>query len=199
VIPCDRSAKDDAETPAIPKRCVAGTGARAKLVLTPIQHLVLLWGRVRRFLLNTLRPGYVETRLAQRHGACRRCGACCQLGSRCGDLHFAEGLAACACYGDGRPLNCRTFPITATDLADRDLILPEQPCGYFWVAQEAEDLAAVPDGAVWPPAVAPPVLVAEGAGTPKVAVASAQVVVSPAATGRVHGRGSNQSVAESAR
>jgi hypothetical protein len=28
--------------------------------------------------------------------------------------------------------NCKTFPIDARDLAERDWIAPDTPCGYFW-------------------------------------------------------------------
>ncbi len=34
-----------------------------------------------------------------------------------------------------RPPNCRLFPIDERDLADRDMILPEQPCGFSFVPE----------------------------------------------------------------
>ena len=110
------------------------------------ESLRLFWGRPRRLFLNLLRPGYVRTQVALRHGECKRCGACCQLGSRCRHLSFENGLAVCDCYGDYRPPNCRTFPIDQRDLADRDQLLARLPCGFFWVGQEAQARSSQPEG-----------------------------------------------------
>jgi hypothetical protein len=44
-------------------------------------RLYLLSGRVRRLVYALFFPGYVEASIVRRHGTCRRCGACCQLGA----------------------------------------------------------------------------------------------------------------------
>ncbi len=96
-------------------------------------RLRLLWGTPRRFFLNVFRPAYVRRRLEQRQGACRRCGACCQLVVRCRFLKRDHaGLPACRIYGICRTKNCSNFPIDRHDLADRDLIAPDTPCGFYW-------------------------------------------------------------------
>ncbi len=93
--------------------------------------MILLWGTPRRLFWNVCRPGYVRASLAMRSGECRRCGACCRLFVRC--IHFFEdnGLPACRLYKH-RPPNCSNFPIDPRDIADRDLIAPDSPCGYSW-------------------------------------------------------------------
>jgi hypothetical protein len=91
----------------------------------------LLAGKVRRCYLGLLRRGYVRASLARRRGECRRCGACCQLGYRCAVLRTHELITACH-FHKYRPLNCRVFPVDERDLADRDLIAPDQPCGFHF-------------------------------------------------------------------
>ncbi len=98
----------------------------------------LWWGKLRRAFLGRLLPGYVRRRHALRRGHCVRCGACCQLGIVCPALDAdAAGLAICLKYQKKRDPNCRIFPITQSDLRDRDLILPGTPCGY-WFPDEAD-------------------------------------------------------------
>ena len=43
-----------------------------------------------------------------------------------------DGRSTCRLYTVYRLPNCCTFPIDARDLADRDLVAPDIPCGYFW-------------------------------------------------------------------
>ncbi len=93
-------------------------------------RMKLRWGVCRRMIWHLCRPGYVRAQLAQRQGACRRCGACCRLGRLCPYLMDDHGLSACQLYGRYRLPNCVNFPIDARDLADRDLIAPNEPCGY---------------------------------------------------------------------
>jgi len=100
--------------------------------LTLWQKLRLLWGRPRRWWLGFCRPGYVRASRARRRGECRRCGACCQLAVRCKHLTYEDGLGGCTKYDGTRPLNCQTFPIDERDLADRDLVAPDFPCGYHF-------------------------------------------------------------------
>lgn len=99
----------------------------------------LAWGKVRRFALGLLRPGYVRRSLERRSGECRRCGACCQLAYRCQFLRRTGDITECR-FHRFRPQNCRLFPIDERDLADRDLVAPERPCGYrFGAWSEAAD------------------------------------------------------------
>lgn len=96
-------------------------------------RLRLLCGGPRRFLLRLLRPKYVQAQLEKRQGACKRCGACCQMSWRCPHLFYDEnGLASCHLYGKGRASWCRDFPIDERCLADRDSIGFKEPCGLWW-------------------------------------------------------------------
>jgi hypothetical protein len=102
----------------------------------------LWWGKVRRAVLGRVFPGYIRRRHALRRGQCVRCGACCQLGIVCPSLGADDsGLAMCAKYDSKRDLNCSVFPITQSDLRDRDMILPGTPCGY-WFPDHADRPAA---------------------------------------------------------
>jgi hypothetical protein len=97
-------------------------------------RLLLLRGVLRRFFLNLFRPAYVRDSLARRQGACNRCGACCHLvANRCARLRvYSDGHSECWRYEGFRMPNCKTFPIDARDLAERDWIAPDTPCGYSW-------------------------------------------------------------------
>ena len=88
----------------------------------------------------TLSPAYIRRSLGRREGECRRCGACCHLRSlwpmsmvkplRCPALGWTdEGLSGCVLH-DHRPGLCRVFPIDEADLAARNIIRPDLPCGY---------------------------------------------------------------------
>lgn len=88
-------------------------------------------GTPRRLIWNFLRPGYVRASLARRKGNCLRCGACCRLVMRCIFFHKDGELPACRLYRV-RPPNCSNFPLDRFDLADRDLVSPDHPCGYWW-------------------------------------------------------------------
>jgi len=94
--------------------------------------LRLFAGRPRRLFYNWFRKKYVRESLARRRGECHRCGACCQMGNRCRFLYYEDGLACCKVYDRRKSPNCRRFPMDERDLADRDLILPDRPCGYFF-------------------------------------------------------------------
>ncbi len=89
-----------------------------------------LRGRVRRFYLGVVRPGYVLRSRARREGQCNRCGICCQMGFRCASLVTDGPQAGCKKYQGKRPLNCRIFPIDERCLADRDRYAPDHPCGF---------------------------------------------------------------------
>ena len=59
-----------------------------------------------------------------RKGKCRHCGACCKLPNNCPFLDTDEqGLATCKIYRF-RPLNCRKYPRTKSELITADT------CGY---------------------------------------------------------------------
>lgn len=93
-----------------------------------------LWaGRPRRLFYCLFRKGYIKANHARRRGECQRCGACCQLGSRCHHLFYDEhGLSACKVYGRRISPNCVMYPIDEQDLADRDVVLPDKPCGFWF-------------------------------------------------------------------
>ena len=82
--------------------------------------LVEGWGKLRRFYLCKLRPGYVTRSLTRRRGACTRCGACCSIMFRCPHLN---GVNQCGRYGK-RYEQCIKFPIDERDL------LPG--CGFYF-------------------------------------------------------------------
>lgn len=88
-------------------------------------------GKVRRFFLAHTRRGkaYIREMEMRRRGECGRCGACCKLLYRCPFLREEEGLAVCSIH-NRRPANCRIFPVDPEDLADRDEVMPDHPCGY---------------------------------------------------------------------
>jgi len=88
-------------------------------------------GKLRRFYLGHFRKAYVAERKAARRGECARCGACCQLLHRCPWALDCEGLAGCRIY-EKRPVNCHVFPLDGRDLAERDLVIPERPCGFHF-------------------------------------------------------------------
>jgi hypothetical protein len=85
--------------------------------------VIRLVGQARRQYLSRLRPGYVRRVRAERLGACRRCGSCCDLTFHCPYLSAETG---CLHY-EKRTLTCRDFPIDA-----RDLGLTRVPCGHYF-------------------------------------------------------------------
>ncbi len=96
----------------------------------PIPHRLRLgWGKIRRFYLVHFRPRYVQASLERRRGDCHRTGACCNLMFKCPLLKNSKSSSVCSIY-ERRPLSCRTFPIDERDLADRDLLMPDHPCGF---------------------------------------------------------------------
>ena len=99
--------------------------------LTRREKTTLAWGKLRRFLLVHLRPGYVRRSIARRQGDCQRTGACCNLLFTC-PLFSAEPLPTCR-INSVKPKVCRMFPIDERDLRDRDIVSPGVPCGYSFV------------------------------------------------------------------
>jgi hypothetical protein len=100
-------------------------------------RMKLLRGVHRRLHLNWFRPDYISASLTNRLGECQRCGACCQLGWRCRYLQKdAKEIPSCRIHTGWRPPNCHAFPIDQRDIADRDLIAPDVPCGFSWAEPE---------------------------------------------------------------
>ena len=102
--------------------------------LSPRVRLILLCGVTRRLFLNLFRRSYVRESLASRVGECKRCGVCCHLvANKCARLRLhPDGHSECWNYNAYRLPNCCTFPIDRRDLADRNLVAPDIPCGYSW-------------------------------------------------------------------
>jgi hypothetical protein len=98
--------------------------------------MILLRGVLRRFFLYVFRPGYVKASIAKRQGRCERCGTCCNLTAKkgCPSLGFEEaGLSLCKIHGSFRMPNCVIFPVDARDIADRDLVAPDNvKCGFHF-------------------------------------------------------------------
>lgn len=95
------------------------------------QKVKLIRGKVHRFLVGHFRKDYVQRHLAHRKGECSRCGACCQLLFRCAFAAECKEGIGCKIYKN-RPVNCRVFPLHPRDLSERDLVMPDKPCGYYF-------------------------------------------------------------------
>jgi Fe-S-cluster containining protein len=85
-----------------------------------------------------MRRGLVRSKVERRRGECVRCGACCRLIFRCPALHYLpDGTAGCR-YHQIRPMNCRVFPLDERDLAERDMVMPERRCGFYFEGQAVD-------------------------------------------------------------
>ncbi len=85
------------------------------------------WGKLRRYFLSKVRPGYVAESRGRRRGDCQRCGSCCAIMFRCPMLKDGNH---CSVYRK-RPEQCSHFPIDA-----RDLRYLEHVCGYHFVHED---------------------------------------------------------------
>ncbi|MBI3272777.1 MAG: hypothetical protein HYZ53_27570 [Planctomycetes bacterium] len=104
------------------------------MAVSVLDRLKMGWGKLRRQYLIRFRKGYVEQSLSQRFGECLRCGACCKLMFDC--FFCTRGLpTGCKIYSV-RPMACRFFPIDERDLEDRNLVLPNVPCGFYFAPRE---------------------------------------------------------------
>ena len=105
------------------------------MAVTFFQRLRLGWGKLRRLYLINFNKGYVEQSIKERRlGECLRCGACCKLMFDC--FFCTRGLpTGCKIY-EVRPMSCRFFPIDERDLEDRNLVLPNVPCGFYFKPTE---------------------------------------------------------------
>lgn len=95
------------------------------------QKLIFIRGKLGRFYHGHFQKAYVTRQLAIRKGACARCGTCCKLLFKCAMADQCEGGTKCRIYRH-RPVNCRIFPLNERDLAERDLLMPDRPCGYYF-------------------------------------------------------------------
>ncbi|TET37269.1 MAG: hypothetical protein E3J72_06405 [Planctomycetota bacterium] len=94
------------------------------------ERALLLFGKARRWVFHAFDRDYVRKSIDRRHGSCKRCGACCNLGFRC-PLVRADDLNGTKCARFNiRTRNCSAFPIDEADLRDRDIVNAETPCGF---------------------------------------------------------------------
>jgi len=82
-------------------------------------------GKMRRFALVHFRKEFVYQQLLIRQGACRQCGACCNLLLTCPMLNLQGD---CIAYGKCRPQACKTFPIDKRDIDE--IKLANGRCGF---------------------------------------------------------------------
>jgi hypothetical protein len=112
-----------------------GDGLDAEPTMGWRERAVLIWGKLRRFYLLTLRRSYVKESLKRRVGECRRSGACCKLAFPCPWFSWLRSLPVCRYY-TRRPRNCTVFPIDERDIRDRDIVNPYEPCGFTFLSLE---------------------------------------------------------------
>lgn len=95
----------------------------------------IIRGKIRRAIICCV-PG-LALHLQREHGltgGCISCGASCNLLFKC--PHWDVESRLCSIYDD-RPLTCRVFPITPSDIRDRDLASSSTPCGYSFVPKDS--------------------------------------------------------------
>ena len=118
------------------------------------QSAAMWWGKLRRAFLIAFRKKRVAAKLDRRRGACSRCGACCKIVFRCPAYDDSNGEPRCLIYND-RPGVCGLFPLDEKDLRDRDIVMPDKKCGfYFEDAQNGngqEPREAMPEPIRWGP------------------------------------------------
>ena len=84
-------------------------------------------GKLRRFRLAHFQKGYVLEQRSGREGACRQCGACCNLLFTCPRLTKQSN---CLAYGACRPEVCKIFPIDQRDIQEVELCGGK--CGFHF-------------------------------------------------------------------
>jgi hypothetical protein len=100
----------------------------------------IFWGKIRRAIIGCI-PG-LALRLKRKYGligGCTSCGTSCNLLLQC--PHWDEESRLCSIYDD-RPITCRLFPITPSDIRDRDLASSSTTCGYSFVPLPTESESA---------------------------------------------------------
>jgi hypothetical protein len=101
---------------------------------------LLILGKLRRLLICSIPPLARHLRAVYGlQGECNSCGASCNLLFRC--PHWDRNSRLCTIY-ESRPGVCRMFPITPSDLRDRNLVLPQTVCGLHFAA-ESHDIRCV--------------------------------------------------------
>jgi hypothetical protein len=93
---------------------------------------ILIRGKFRRLLICSVPP--LARHLGAHYGlqgGCDSCGASCNLLFRC--PYWDSDSRFCTVY-ESRPRVCRMFPITPTDLRDRNLVLRHTVCGFHFAA-----------------------------------------------------------------
>jgi hypothetical protein len=95
------------------------------------QSAVMCWGKIRRAFLVAFRRRKVLAKLERRRGACTRCGACCKILFQCPAYDDSDGNPKCLIYND-RPGVCGLFPLDEKDLRDRDIVMPDRKCGFYF-------------------------------------------------------------------
>lgn len=94
----------------------------------------MVWGKLRRAWLIAFQKKKVEDKLSLRRGGCTRCGACCKILFKCPAYDESNGEPRCLIYND-RPGVCGLFPLDLKDLKERDLVMPDKKCGYWFSDQ----------------------------------------------------------------
>jgi hypothetical protein len=92
-------------------------------------------GKLRRIWLVHFRKGYVRRQISARQGACRQCGACCNLLFTCPML---TKLGRCLVYGTCRPQACKVFPIDQRDIDEVKFCGVQ--CGYRFKTTSLENI-----------------------------------------------------------
>jgi hypothetical protein len=95
------------------------------------QCLAMGWGKLRRSFLIAFRKDRVVEKLERRRGACSRCGACCKLLFNCPAYDENDGNPKCVIYND-RPGVCGLFPLDEKDLRERDFVMADKKCGFWF-------------------------------------------------------------------
>jgi hypothetical protein len=99
-----------------------------------LEGRLLIWGKIRRAFLSLVPP--LARHLQKHHklsGGCTNCGSSCKLLFQC--PHWDDESHLCSIYQD-RPSICRLYPITPSDLRDRDIVSRKTPCGYNFPARK---------------------------------------------------------------
>lgn len=111
----------------------------ASKAITEQHGPTLAWGKIRRALLSAVPPlaRYLQRRY-RLSGSCSNCGASCTIMFDC--PFWESQTRLCSVYQD-RPTLCRLFPITPSDVRDRDLAFRHVPCGFSFVQRPATEIA----------------------------------------------------------
>lgn len=100
----------------------------------------LIWGKFRRGFFSAVPPfaRWLQAKYGLKAG-CSGCGASCRLLFQC--PHWNAETRLCSVYED-RPSICRLFPITPSDIRDRDLVQDKQECGFVFTRAKSTESAS---------------------------------------------------------